>query len=113
MSAILIPESGVPAGGWGSVEPVSKKGINMIKGDEFKERLSKLKNNVHMQGKTVDRFDPKILGGINVMAATYDLNFDPDFQDVGVAPSHLTSEKVNRFTHIHQSSDDLLNTHRK
>ena len=25
------------------------------------------------------------------------------------ATSHLTGEKINRFTHIHQSVDDLLN----
>jgi len=81
----------------------------MITGDQYRERIAKLKPNVYMGGKIVDRFDPRLVGGINVIAATYDLAFDPDFKDVGVATSHLTGEKINRFCHIHQSIEDLLN----
>ena len=80
----------------------------MITGNQYKERISKLRSNVHMQGKIVDRFDPQIVGGINVIAATYDFAFDPEFKDIGVATSHLTSNKINRFTHIHQNMEDLL-----
>ena len=81
----------------------------MITGDQYRERIAKLKPNIYMGGKIVDRLDPKLAGGINVMAATYDLAFDPEFKDVGVATSHLTGEKINRFTHIHQSIEDLFN----
>ncbi len=81
----------------------------MITGDQYRERVSKLKPNVYMGGKIVDRSDPRLAGGINVMAATYDFAFDPEFKDVGVATSHLTGERINRFTHIHQSIEDLLN----
>ncbi len=81
----------------------------MIKGDEFKQRISKLKPNVYMGGKVIDRFDPRLLGGVNVMAATYDWAFDPEFEGLGVATSHLTGEKINRFTNIHRSVEDLLN----
>ncbi len=80
----------------------------MITGDQYKDRLSKLKPNVHMGGKIVDRFDPKLMGGMNVMAMTYDFAFDPGFEDIGVATSHLTGERINRFTHIHQSMEDLF-----
>ena len=52
----------------------------MIKGDEFKQRISKLKPNVYMGGKVIDRFDPRLMGGVNVMAATYDWAFDPEFE---------------------------------
>jgi len=81
----------------------------MITGDQFKDRIAKLKPNVYMTGKLTDRFDPRLIGGVNVMAATYDFALDPEFEEVGVATSHLTGEKVNRFTHIHQSVADLLN----
>lgn len=81
----------------------------MIKGDEYRERIAKLKPNVYMGGKVVDRFDPRLLGGINVMAGTYDFALDPEFEEVGVATSHLTGERINRFCHIHQSVEDLLN----
>jgi aromatic ring hydroxylase len=81
----------------------------MITGDQYRERMRKLKPNVYMGGKVVDRFDPKLLGGMNVMAMTYDLAFDPELEDIGVVTSHLTGERINRFTHIHQSVEDLLN----
>ena len=81
----------------------------MITGKEFRDRLAKLKPNVYMGGKVVDRFDPRLLGGMNVMAATYDFAHDPEFQEVGVATSHLTGEKINRYCHIHQSMEDLIN----
>lgn len=55
----------------------------MITGDQYRERIAKLKPNAYMSGKIVDRLDPKLAGGINVMAATYDLAFDPEFKDVG------------------------------
>jgi len=80
----------------------------MITGDQYRERIAKLKPNAYMGGKIVDRFDPKLLGGINVMAATYDFAFDPESRDIGVATSHLTGKKINRFTHIHQSVEDLF-----
>jgi aromatic ring hydroxylase len=80
----------------------------MVKGDQYKERISKLKGNVYMGGKLVDRFDPRLMGGMNVMAATYDFAFDPELEELGVAVSHLTSEKINRFTHINRNVDDLL-----
>ncbi len=81
----------------------------MITGDQFRQRLTTLKPNVYMTGKLVDRFDPKLVGGINVMAKTYDFAFDPEFDGVGTARSHLSGETVNRFTHIHQTVADLLN----
>jgi len=42
------------------------------------------------------------------MAATYDFASDPEFEGLGVAVSHLTGEKVNRFTHINRGMKDLL-----
>lgn len=81
----------------------------MITGDQYRARLSKLKSNVYQGGKLVDRFDSTIIGGINVMAATYDYAKDPEFKNIGVSSSHVTGEKINRFTHIHQSVEDLLN----
>ncbi|MCK9197500.1 MAG: hypothetical protein M0P16_11030, partial [Syntrophales bacterium] len=81
----------------------------MITGKQYRERIAKLKPNVFQRGKFVDRFDPTIIGGINVMAKTYDFALAPEYEGVGVATSHLTGEKINRFTHIHQSMEDLFN----
>ena len=78
-------------------------------GEQYRERIARLKPNVYMGGKLTDRFDPRLVGGVNVMAATYDFAFDPELEGVAVATSHLTGEKINRFTQIHRSVDDLLN----
>jgi 4-hydroxybutyryl-CoA dehydratase/vinylacetyl-CoA-Delta-isomerase len=46
------------------------------------------------------------------MAATYELaeeSKSPQFQKVMTATSHLTGKKINRFCHIHQSTEDLVN----
>ena len=81
----------------------------MISGEKYRERIAKLRPNVFQQGRYIDRFDRTIVGGINVMASTYDFAMDPRFEGVGTATSHLTGEKISRFTHIHQSVEDLLN----
>jgi aromatic ring hydroxylase len=81
----------------------------MITGEQYRKRIAKLKRNIYMNGQVVDRFDPRIMGGVNVMAATYDFAFDPELEAAGTAKSHFTGDKINRFTHIHQSVEDLLN----
>jgi 4-hydroxyphenylacetate 3-monooxygenase/4-hydroxybutyryl-CoA dehydratase/vinylacetyl-CoA-Delta-isomerase len=81
----------------------------MITGEQFRKRLRGMRSNVYMGGGLVDRFDERLVGGINVMALTYDFASDPGYEGIGVAVSHLTGEKTNRFNHIHQSVEDLLN----
>ena len=39
---------------------------------------------------------------------TYDLAQDPEYADLMTAKSNLTGETVNRFTHLHQSTEDLV-----
>ena len=39
---------------------------------------------------------------------TYDLTHDPEHQEIMTATSHLTGARINRFTHIHHSIDDLV-----
>ncbi len=51
---------------------------------------------------------PFIRGHVNCAAMTYELAQDPLHADLMTATSHLTGKQINRFTHIHQSTDDLL-----
>lgn len=70
-----------------------------------------MRRNVYMNGKLIDRSDPRMEGAINAMATPYDLISNPDFkkyEDVLTAKSHLSGKTINRFTHIHRSVDDLL-----
>lgn len=52
---------------------------------------------------------PIIRPSINSVAMTYELAHRDDFKDLMITTSHLTGEKTNRYTHIHQSTQDLVN----
>lgn len=76
---------------------------------QYIERLKKLKRNVYIKGERVDRTEVEGLrGSLYTIKETYDRANDPDFENVCTATSHLSGEKINRFTHIHQSIEDLL-----
>ena len=51
---------------------------------------------------------PALIPHINAAAKTYELALRPEHEDLMTATSHLTGQQVNRFTHIHQSADDLI-----
>lgn len=76
--------------------------------EDYYNRLLKMKPNVYIDGEKFDRSDPRLRPGINVIKESYDRANDPDFEDLCTATSHITGEKINRFTHIHQSKEDLL-----
>jgi len=45
---------------------------------------------------------------INAAAQTYELALAPEYEDLLTARSHISGNKISRFTHIHQSVDDLI-----
>ena len=51
---------------------------------------------------------PAFIPHINAAAKTYELALVPEHEDLMTATSHLTGKKINRFTHIHQSRDELI-----
>ncbi|MBP2643540.1 MAG: hypothetical protein H6Q67_1427 [Firmicutes bacterium] len=80
--------------------------------EAYVERLRKMKPNVYINGKKLDRTGDWINGGLYVIKQTYDCANDPAYQEVCTATSHLTGEKINRYTHIHQTMEDLLQKQR-
>lgn len=52
--------------------------------------------------------DPILRPSLNSVRMTYDLAQVEEYQDLMTAISPYTGERVNRFTHIHQSTDDLI-----
>jgi len=76
--------------------------------EQYFEGLKKLRPNVYLGGKLVSRDDPVFLPGIKTIGATFELAADPQYEELTTAVSHLTGKKINRFTHIHQSQEDLL-----
>jgi len=77
--------------------------------DEYVASLAAMKHNVWMNGARVERpwEHPQIVPGINIVRQTYEWPRRPEHQDLTTATSHLTGETINRFTHIHQSTEDL------
>ena len=78
---------------------------------EYVESLRKLNTRVYMFGEKVDNWvdHPIIRPSINCVAMTYGLAQDPQYKDLMTATSNLTGETVNRFSHLHQSTQDLVN----
>jgi len=77
--------------------------------EQYKERLYKMKPNIYVGNEVIDRKDPRVEPGMYVMRQTFDCAHDDRYKDFCTATSHLTGEKINRFTHIHQTKEDLLN----
>ncbi|MFZ5595908.1 MAG: 4-hydroxyphenylacetate 3-hydroxylase family protein [Bacillota bacterium] len=77
---------------------------------EYLDSLRKLNMTVYMFGEKVDNIvdHPIIRPSINAVAKSYELAGDNRFSDLMTATSSLTGETVNRFTHLHQSTDDLI-----
>ena len=76
--------------------------------DDYRNNLYEMKPNIYINGEKVSRKDPRLEGTINTISKTFDFTNDSDFKGVLTAKSHLNNKVINRFTHIHQSIDDLL-----
>jgi len=77
---------------------------------EYIEGLSKMRRNIYFNGELIDRDSELQMDCINVIGTTFDEAQNPENEDLMTATSHLTGNKINRFTHIHQNTEDL---HRK
>lgn len=84
--------------------------MTMMNAKEYEESLRKLNLVVYMFGERVKNVvdNPIIRPSMNAVAHTYELAHRPEHEDIMVATSHLTGNKINRFCHIHQSTDDLV-----
>ncbi|WP_306488990.1 4-hydroxyphenylacetate 3-hydroxylase N-terminal domain-containing protein, partial [Agathobaculum sp.] len=82
----------------------------MMTKEQYIESLRKLHLNLYRFGEKVENVvdDPVVRPSLNSFAATYELAEDPQYEDLMTATSSLTGRKINRFTHLHQSADDLI-----
>lgn len=78
---------------------------------QYIESLRKLNTRVYMFGEKIDNWvdHPIIRPSINAVAMTYGLAMNPEYEELMTATSNLTGHKINRFAHIHQSTEDLMN----
>lgn len=84
--------------------------MGLMTGKEYEESLKKIKMKIFLFGEEIDNpvGNPILQPAVNSVKATYDLALMPEYEDLMTATSNLTGKKVNRFTHIHQNSDDLI-----
>ena len=82
----------------------------MMNGKQYKESLKKLKPVIYCNGRMIENVvdDPMTAPHVNSAAMTYELAFDPEYEDLMTVTSHFTGKKINRFTHVHQSVEDLV-----
>ena len=66
--------------------------------------------NLYLFGEKIKEFwnHPIIRPSINTVMKIYELAQMDEYKDLMTTRSHLTGEIINRFTHIHQSIDDLI-----
>ncbi|MGQ9533152.1 MAG: 4-hydroxyphenylacetate 3-hydroxylase family protein [Desulfotomaculales bacterium] len=82
----------------------------MMTAEEYVASLKALKPRIFAFGEAITDVTehPLTRCHVNSAAMTYELAHHPEFEDLMVATSHLTGKRINRFTHIHQSTDDLV-----
>ena len=75
--------------------------------EQYFEGLKKLKRNLYLNGEKVGRDCEELESSLSVISHTFDAAQDPETRDLCTATSHLTGETINRFCHVHQSTEDL------
>ena len=83
----------------------------LMTGEQYIESIRKMNMQIYMFGEKVENpvDNPILRPSLNSVRMTYDLAQDPMHQDLMVVTSPYTGEKINRFMHIHQSTEDLRN----
>jgi len=78
--------------------------------EQYEKSLRKLNLTVYMFGKQIENIvdNPIIKPSMKAVAKTYELAQKSEYEDIMCAISHITGKKINRFTHINQSVDDLI-----
>ena len=82
----------------------------MMTPEQYIESLSKLKPTVYIQGQKVENFieHPLIRPAIQSTAEIYRVAQEPEHQHLATTISPLTGERINRFSHLAGSPDDLV-----
>ncbi len=78
--------------------------------EQYEESLRKMNFKIYMMGELVKNpvDHPIIRPSMNSVKMTYASAQDPQHEDLMTATSHLSGKKINRFCHLHQSTEDLV-----
>lgn len=76
--------------------------------EEYLKKLAGMRHNIYLDGECIGRDDPRVIKASGAIRMTFSMVDNPEMKDLMTATSHITGEKINRFTHIHQCPEDLL-----
>jgi len=78
--------------------------------EEYIQSLRDMKKRIFIFGEEIENYvdHPIIRPSINACAMTYELAHQPEHEELLTTQSSLTGKKINRFTHLHQSTEDLV-----
>ncbi|MFU8794223.1 MAG: 4-hydroxyphenylacetate 3-hydroxylase family protein [Dethiobacteria bacterium] len=82
----------------------------MLTADQYLYSLRQLNFKLYLFGEQVENVvdHPIIRPSLNAVAKTYELAEEARYKDLMTAESSLTGKRINRFTHLHQSTEDLI-----
>lgn len=83
----------------------------MMTREQYIESLKKLNLKVYFMGELISDpvNHPMIRPSMNSVAMTYELAEKEEYKALMTAKSNLTGKTINRFCHLHQSTEDLMN----
>jgi len=80
-------------------------------GGEYRESLRRRQPlKIYFQGEALEHplDHPLVVASVNSAALTYELAGDARHRELATATSALTGRTISRFTHLHQSAEDLI-----
>ena len=83
----------------------------MMTKEQYIESLRKLNLKVYFMGELISNpvDHPMIRPSMNSVAMTYELAEKEEYRTLMTAKSNLTGKTINRFCHLHQCTEDLIN----
>ncbi len=84
--------------------------MRLKNGAEYIESLRALRPRIYYKGHRIEDVTrhPATAPHVRCAAMTYALASDEQYKDLALAVSHLTGRTISRFTHVHQSVEDLI-----
>jgi len=78
---------------------------------EYQAKLKGMRKNIYYNGELIERDHPSLVRGQNIIGISFDAanSTDPEVRALATATSHLTGKTINRFAHVYQNNEDLLN----
>ncbi|NPV70276.1 MAG: 4-hydroxybutyryl-CoA dehydratase [Firmicutes bacterium] len=78
--------------------------------EQYIDSLRRLKRDIYILGQKVDNVvdHPMVRPSLNSVAKTYEMAQDPQYQELFTVKSSINGKVVNRFTHLHQNTNDLI-----